>query len=83
MKKEMVTIRDVDEEVLREFRTRAVREKMKMGKALTQAMKEWLREKKKTKINTKGLLRAKPFDWGPDSERTSIEVDEILYGSKK
>jgi len=83
MKKEMVSIRDVDEEVLREFRTHAVKEKMKMGKALTQAMKRWLREKQKTKIKTKSLLRAKPFDWGPGSERTSIEIDEILYGRKK
>lgn len=38
--------------------------------------------KKKTKINVKNLLRAKPFDWSPSSERTSMEIDEILYGNK-
>jgi len=42
-----------------------------------------LNEKKKTKINTKMLLHAKPFDWGPGSERTSIEIDETLYGTRK
>ena len=45
--------------------------------------KENIREKKNTKINTKTLLSAKPFDSGPGSERTSIEIDEILYGSRK
>jgi len=64
MKKEMITIRDVDEEVLREFKAKATKEKMKMGKALTQAMKRWLREKEKTAVDPKILLRAKPFDWG-------------------
>ncbi len=83
MNKEMVTVRDVDEEVLREFRARSVKERMKMGKALTQAMKRWLREKEKVKVNPKILLRAKPFDWGAGSERTSKEIDEVVYGSKK
>jgi hypothetical protein len=83
MKKEMMTIRDVDEDVLREFRARAVREKMKMGKALTQAMKRWLREKERKVVNPKVLLHAKPFDWGPNTEKTSKEIDEILYGSNK
>jgi len=83
MKKDMITIRDVDEEVLREFRARAVKEKMKMGRALTHAMKSWLREKKKARVEPKILLRAKPFDWGPGTERTSKEIDKILYASKK
>ncbi|MEM3085387.1 MAG: hypothetical protein QXU32_13280 [Nitrososphaerales archaeon] len=83
MKKEMITVRDVDEEILREFKARATKEKMKMGKALTQAMKRWLREKEKTTVDPKILLRAKPFDWGKGTERTSKEIDKILYGSKK
>ncbi len=78
MKKEMVTVRDVDEQVLREFKARATKEKMKMGKALTEAMKRWLSEKEKT-VDPKVLLRAKPFDWGPGTERTSQKIDEILY----
>ncbi len=83
MKKDMITIRDVDEEVLREFRARAVKEKMKMGKAVAQAMKRWLKEKDKAKVNPKALLHAKPFDWGPGTERTSKEIDKTLYGGKK
>ena len=82
MKKELITIRNVDEEVLRKFKAKAMEERMKMGQALTQAMKRWLREKGKTKVNPRMLLKIKPFDWGPGTEKTSEEIDEILYGSK-
>jgi len=83
MKKELITIRDVDDQVLRKFKAKTVEERMKMGQALTQAMKRWLREKEKTKVNSRLLLKIKPFDWGPGTEKTSEEIDKILYGSKK
>jgi len=83
MKKELITVRNVDEDVLRKFKARAIEEKMKIGEALTQAMSKWLREKKSITVNPKILLRAKPFDWGPGTEATSKEIDEILYGSKR
>ena len=34
-------------------------------------------------MNPKNLLKVKPFDWGKGTERTSKEIDEILYGNKK
>lgn len=27
------------------------------------------------------LLKIKPFDWGIGTDKTSMEIDEILYGS--
>ncbi len=82
MKKDVITVRDVDEKVLRNFRARAIQKKMKMGEALTDAMKRWLKEDKIREPDPKLLLKIKPFDWGPGTEKTSEEVDAILYGSK-
>ena len=84
MKKTLIAVRDVDEETFRKFRAMSVEERMKLGDALTIAMKHWLREEK-TKTSRQRSFRglAKPFDWGKGTEKTSKEVDEILYGSKR
>jgi len=84
MKKELHAIRGIDEETYMKFRERALAERMRVGVALTLAMKEWLKkEKKRKEINPKKLLTIKPFDWGKGTEKTSKEVDEILYGNKR
>jgi hypothetical protein len=83
MRKEIVAIRGVDEEVLRKFKAKAVEERMKMGEALTLAMMRWLKEERRKRINPRNLLKLKPFDWGKGTEKTSKEIDEILYGSKR
>jgi hypothetical protein len=83
MRKNIIAIRDVDEEILRKFRAKTIEENMKMGEALTLAMKRWIEERKKRRVNPKYLLEVKPFDWGKGSERTSVEIDEILYGRKR
>lgn len=80
MKKNMITVRDVDEEVLRKFKTMITSDKMKMGQALTHAMKDWMKQKERSeKIDSASLLKAKPFDWGKGTEKTSKEIDDILY----
>jgi hypothetical protein len=83
MRKEIVAIRGVDEEVLRKFKAKAVEKRMKMGEALTLAMMRWLKEERRKRINPRNLLKLKPFDWGKGTEKTSKEIDEILYGSKR
>ncbi len=84
MKKELRAIRGIDEETYMKFRERVVAERMKVGVALTLAMKEWLKkERNRKEINPKFLLKLKPFDWGKGTERTSKEIDEILYGNKR
>jgi len=84
MKKELHAIRGIDEETYMRFRERALAERMRVGKALTLAMREWIKkERKRKEIDPKNLLRMKPFDWGRGTEKTSKEIDEILYGNKK
>ncbi|MGI0046900.1 MAG: hypothetical protein ACREBB_06910 [Nitrosotalea sp.] len=82
MKKDLITVRDVDEQVLRNFRARAIQKKMKMGDAITDAMKRWVKEVDRQGTDSRILLKAKPFDWGQGTHKTSKEIDEILYGSK-
>lgn len=84
MKKELHAIRGLEEETYMKFREKALAKRMKVGEALTLAMREWLKKEEKGKeINPRNLLKIKPFDWGPGTERTSKEIDEILYGKKK
>jgi hypothetical protein len=57
---------------------------LRAGETLTLAIKEWLeKEEKREKVNSKNLLKIKPFDWGLGTERNSREIDEILYGGKR
>ena len=80
MKKNMITVRDVDEEVLRKFKAAITVDKMKMGQALTKAMKDWIKQKERSeRIDLTPLFNAKPFDWGRGTEKTSKEIDDILY----
>ena len=80
MKKNMITVRDVDEEVLRKFKAVITVDKMKMGQALTKAMKDWIRQKERSeRIDSRPFFRVKPFDWGRGTEKTSREIDDVLY----
>ena len=84
MKKDLRAIRGIDDDTYRRFRERALEERLKVGRALTLAMKEWIKKEVKRKtVNPKTLLKIKPFDWGKGTEKTSKEIDEIIYGSKK
>ena len=80
MKKNMITVRNVDEEVLRKFKAVITVDKMKMGQALTKAMKDWIRQKERSeRIDSSPFFKFKPFDWGKGTEKTSKEIDDILY----
>ena len=74
-----ITIRDVDEKVFRNFKAESVRKRMKLGNALTNAMMTWLGKEREKREVKKHFLDLKPFDWGEGTERSSVEVDEILY----
>ena len=49
MTKTFIAVRDVDEETFRKFKAMSVEERMKLGVALTIAMKYLLEKKKKRK----------------------------------
>lgn len=83
MKKEIKAIRGINEETYRKFREKVVAKRMKVGEALTQAMKEWVRNKEERKIDPRNLLKIKPIKVGKKKVRWSEEVDEFLYGLKK
>ncbi len=85
MRRELITVRDVDEEVLRKFKARTIEERMKMGQALTQAMKVWVKTKgeEKSKPNPRNLLKLEGIIKTKKKVRWSEEIDEFLYGFKK
>lgn len=81
MEKTFIAVRDVDREEFRKFKAISIRERLKLGEALTIAMRRFIEERvgRKNK-GVKPLLMLKPFDFGEGSERLSKEVEKILYG---
>ena len=77
MVKTFIGVREVDAEIYNKFRALSVEERLKLGEALTLAMKFYI-EKRKNK-NNKKFLQIKPFSWGSGTERLSEESDKILY----
>ncbi len=71
-----ITVRNVDEELFKEFKVEAVKEGIPIGKALNMAMVQWISQHKKPR---KSLLDYKPTSWGKSTEHTSEEIDAILY----
>lgn len=79
--RKMVAIRDLDEDTFRKFRSIAVEEGIKLGDAMTVAMKMWVEEERtKTKPNKRNLMKMKPIKIGKKKVRWSDEIDEFLYG---
>lgn len=72
-----ISVKDVEETVFREFRAESVRGGLKVGRALSLAMKSWL--EKKERRPKMSLLDLKPTDWGKGTERLSEEIDKVLY----
>jgi len=71
-----LSVRDVDEGVFRQFKEKAVREGMPVGKALNMAMSMWVWDNKK-RVR---LTDLKPMNFGKNSEKLSEEIDKIVYG---
>ena len=74
-----VTIRNMDEELYREVRSRAVEENRTVAEVLKDAMKSYLLAHPKRE-RTLSLRDWRPVDWGAGTENTSQEIDKILYG---
>lgn len=78
-------MRNVDEDVLRKFKAKTMEEKIKMGEALTEAMKIWVKEREKTIkpdpknfLKLRGIIKVK----GKKKVRWSEEIDKTLYGAE-
>ncbi len=70
-------IRNVNKKVFAEFKAEAVREGLSIGEALNMAILSWLDKKKSRKLN---FMDMKTESWGKGTEKTSTEIDKILYG---
>lgn len=79
MDKTIIGVRDVDEETFRKFKALAVQKRINLGEALTNAMRKTMQEENNKPKKMK-LPQVKPFSWGKGTEKTSEEVDKILYG---
>jgi len=82
MAKTFIGVRDVDEETFRKFRARAMEDRMKLGEALTHAMRKLMEAKKEIKPNLRNILKIRPIKIGR-KVKWSEEIDEILYGWKR
>ena len=80
MEKTFIGVRDVDKDTFNKFRAKAIRDKQKLGEALTKAMEKFVSEDKPKKIpDIKNLYKIKGLIKTKEKVRWSEEVDEILY----
>ena len=83
MRKTLIAVRDVDEETFGKFKAFTVEERMKLGIALTLAMRLWLEENRKKHNKRVKFPKIRPFRWGKGTEKISNEIDKILYETQK
>ena len=63
------------------FRQRALEEDINVGRAITEAMKFWMKERDKMKKrNIKALLKINGLVKAKHTVRWSKDIDKILYG---
>ena len=72
-----ITIRNISRELYQEFKAEAARRGLRIGEAVTLAMKEFVKHGKRRKVN---ILDFEPFDWDEGTEKSSDDIDSILYG---
>ncbi len=81
MAKEILTVRDVDEEVWKRFRAMTEEEGMKTGQALSQALDYWVNEKARRRVpDPRRFLRVGGIVKVNGRVSWSQEADKILYG---
>ena len=73
------TIRNIDEEAYRRLRTWAAHEGIGIGEALSRLVFRHVHPTPARKRRV-SFWDLKPTGWGPGTERTSEEVDDIVYG---
>lgn len=75
-----ITLRNMNKEVLQNFKAEAVREDKTFGEAAVEAFLMWLEHKKFFQKKKMRLSDSKPVDFGPGTENLSERLDEVLYG---
>jgi plasmid stability protein len=77
-----MTIRNLDEQVYREFRARAVRQGRNVGELLNEAMQTYL-ARVAVGPGRSSLRALKPEPFPEGNELLSQEVDAIVYGERR
>lgn len=77
-----VTLRDFDDELYKELKSEAIKDDITVAQALKKAVATWL-SLHKHKKKKKSVFDYKPVDFGPGSEKSSQEIDEVLYGKER
>ena len=80
MTKEVLTVRDVDEQVWKRFRAKTEEEGLKTGQALNEALSRWVNEKERDRPDPREFLRVKGVIRAGKRVRWSEEIDRLLYG---
>jgi plasmid stability protein len=76
------TIRNLDEQAYRALRARAVLEGRTVGDLISEAIREYLARARN--VQKRGSLRAlKPEPFPEGNERSSSEIDSIVYGLRR
>jgi hypothetical protein len=85
MTKEVLTVRDVDENVWRRFRAKTEEKGIKTGQALNEALGFWIEEKAKGKNqpDPRRFLKLAGIVHSGGRVRWSEELDEALYGKRQ
>ncbi len=74
-----ITFRNVDKEVLQNFKAEAVRENKTFGNALSEALRMWLEHKKFAQKKKMKLSDSKPLSFRSGTHNLSGRIDDILY----
>jgi plasmid stability protein len=74
------TVRNLDENVYRALRARAVMEGRTVGALISEAIRSYLGRPEGRRTSSLRLLR--PVAYPPGNERLSMEIDEIVYGKQ-
>ena len=75
--KTQITVKEVEKETFQELKAEAIKRRLSVGTALTIAINSWLSSINKPK---ESLMKWKSSNWGSGTEKTSEQIDEILYG---
>ncbi len=75
------TVRNLDENVYRALRARAVLEGRTVGALITEAIRSYLGRPQGRRTSSLRLLR--PEAYPPGNDRLSMEIDQIVYENQR
>jgi hypothetical protein len=78
-----ITIRDIDDHLYRQAKSRAALLGTTMGRVVSQALERWLAEESSGKGRKCFLENLRPVRFGKGSEHSSERIDELAYGVRQ